>query len=55
MPPNRWAIVTGMAIVAITTLETSALLLGVDGVALSASIAGIAALGGATARQLLGK
>ena len=44
---NAYAAVAGLTIIAIAGLEGYALSLGIDGTALTASLAAIAALGGA--------
>ena len=53
--PRVWALVVLAAILAITGIESYALYQGIDGVALSTSIAALAAIAGATARHLIGK
>ena len=42
-----WAVVAGMGIVAVSGIETYALSQGIDGTALTVSLAAIAGLGGA--------
>ena len=44
---RTWAVVAGLGIVAVSGIETYALSQGVNGSALTASLAAIAALGGA--------
>ena len=48
-----WAIVAGLGIVAVSGIETYALSQGVDGTALTVSLAAIAALGGAGVGRIL--
>jgi hypothetical protein len=50
-----WAIIAGFGIAAITGLEFYALSKGINGTTLTASIAALAALGGASVRQVVGK
>ena len=50
---RRWAVVAGLGIVAVSGIETYALSQGVDGTALTASLAAIAGLGGAGVGRLL--
>lgn len=45
--PNRWATVAALGIVSVTVVELYALSQGIDGTALTASLAAIAGLGGA--------
>ena len=42
-----WAVVAGLGIIAVSGIETYALSQGIDGIALTASLAAIAGLGGA--------
>ena len=44
---RRWAMVAGLGIVAVSGVETYALSQGINGTALTASLAAIAGLGGA--------
>lgn len=48
-----WAIVAGLGIIAVAAIETYALSQGVDGTALTVSLAAIAALGGAGVGRML--
>ena len=48
-----WAAVAGLGIVAVSGIETYALSQGIDGTALTASLAAIAGLGGAGIGRLL--
>ena len=48
-----WAVVAGMGIVAVSGIETYALSQGIDGTALTVSLAAIAGLGGAGIGRLL--
>lgn len=48
-----WAAVAGLGIVAVASLETYALSQGINGTALTASLAAIAGLGGAGLGRLL--
>ena len=50
---RRWAVVAGLGIVAVSGIETYALSQGVNGSALTASLAAIAALGGAGLGRML--
>ena len=50
---RAWAIVAGLGIVAVAGIETYALSQGIDGSALTASLAAIAALGGAGLGRML--
>ena len=50
---RRWAVVAGMGIVAVSGIETYALSQGIDGTALTASLAAIAGLGGAGLGRIL--
>jgi len=48
-----WALVAGLGIVAVSGIETYALSQGIDGTALTASLAAIAGLGGAGLGRML--
>ena len=48
-----WAVVAGLGIVAVSGIETYALSQGIDGTALTVSLAAIAGLGGAGLGRLL--
>ena len=48
-----WAVVAGLGIVAVSGVETYALSQGIDGTALTVSLAAIAGLGGAGVGRLL--
>ena len=48
-----WAVVAGLGIVAVSGIETYALSQGIDGTALTASLAAIAGLGGAGLGRLI--
>ncbi len=48
-----WAMVAGLGIVAVSGIETYALSQGIDGTALTVSLAAIAGLGGAGVGRLL--
>ena len=48
-----WALVAGLGIVAVSGIETYALSQGIDGTALTASLAAIAGLGGAGLGRIL--
>ena len=48
-----WAMVAGLGIVAVSGIETYALSQGIDGTALTVSLAAIAGLGGAGLGRLL--
>ena len=48
-----WALVAGLGIVAVSGIETYALSQGIDGTALTVSLAAIAGLGGAGVGRLL--
>lgn len=48
-----WAIVAGLGIIAVTGIETYALSQGIDGTALTVSLAAIAGLGGAGIGRML--
>ncbi len=48
-----WAVVAGLGILAVSGIETYALSQGIDGTALTASLAAIAGLGGAGLGRLL--
>ena len=50
---RRWAVVAGMGIVAVSGIETYALSQGIDGTALTVSLAAIAGLGGAGIGRML--
>ena len=50
---RRWAVVAGLGIVAVSGIETYALSQGIDGTALTASLAAIARLGGAGLGRML--
>ena len=50
---RRWAMVAGLGIVAVSGIETYALSQGIDGTALTASLAAIAGLGGAGLGRIL--
>ncbi len=50
---RTWAVVAGLGILAVSGIETYALSQGIDGSALTASLAAIAALGGAGVGRLL--
>ena len=50
---RSWAVVAGLGIVAVSGIETYALSQGVNGTALTASLAAIAGLGGAGLGRLL--
>ena len=50
---RSWAMVAGLGIVAVSGIETFALSQGIDGTALTASLAAIAGLGGAGLGRLL--
>ena len=50
---RMWAVVAGLGIVAVTCVETYALSQGINGSALTASLASIAALGGAGLGRML--
>lgn len=50
---RTWAVVAGLGILAVAGIETYALSQGIDGSALTASLAAIAALGGAGVGRLL--
>lgn len=50
---RSWAVVVGLGIVAVSGIETYALSQGIDGTALTASLAAIAGLGGAGLGRLL--
>ena len=50
---RRWAVVAGMGIVAVSGIETYALSQGINGSALTASLAAIAALGGTGLGRML--
>ncbi len=50
---NRWAAVAALGIVSVTAVELYALSQGIDGSALTASLAAIAGLGGAGVGRLL--
>ena len=50
---RSWAVVAGLGIVAVSGIETYALSQGIDGTALTASLAAIAGLGGAGLGRLL--
>ncbi len=52
-PAKFYAVVAGLTIITITGLEVYALSRGVNGTALTASLAAIAALGGASIGRLL--
>ena len=51
--PNGWATVAALGIVSVTAVEFYALSQGIDGTALTASLAAIAGLGGAGIGRLL--
>lgn len=48
-----WAVVAGLGIVSVACIETFAISQGINGTALSVSLAAIAALGGAGVGRLL--
>ena len=48
-----WAVVAGLGIVAVSGIETYALSQGIDGTALTVSLAAIAGLGGAGVGRML--
>ncbi len=48
-----WAVVAGLGIVAVSGIETYALSQGIDGTALTVSLAAIAGLGGAGLGRLI--
>ena len=50
---RRWAVVAGLGIVAVSGIETYALSQGINGSALTASLAAIAALGGTGLGRML--
>ena len=50
---HTWAVVAGLGIVAVACIETYALSRGINGSALTASLAAIAALGGAGLGRML--
>ena len=50
---RRWAAVVALAILAVTGVEIYALSLGINGTALTTSLAAIAGLGGASVGRLL--
>ena len=50
---RRWAAVAGLGIVAVTAVELYALTQGINGTALTASLAAIAGLGGTGVGRLL--
>ncbi len=50
---RHWAVVAGLGIVAVSGIETYALSQGIDGTALTVSLAAIAGLGGAGLGRLL--
>ena len=50
---RAWAVVAGLGIVAVSGIETYALSQGINGSALTASLAAIAALGGAGLGRML--
>ena len=50
---RRWAVVAGLGIVAVSGVETYALSQGINGTALTASLAAIAGLGGAGLGRML--
>ena len=50
---RRWAVVAGLGIVVVSGIETYALSQGIDGTALTASLAAIAGLGGAGLGRML--
>ena len=50
---RSWALVAGLGIVAVSGIETYALSQGIDGTALTVSLAAIAGLGGAGLGRML--
>ncbi len=50
---RTWALVAALGIIAVAAIETYALSQGIDGSALTASLAAIAALGGAGLGRML--
>ena len=51
--PKKWAAVAALGIVSVTVIELYALSQGIDGTALTASLASVAGLGGAGIGRLL--